>query len=206
MKSHQFLIIIVVLFSIVLMSGCCSFSGSAHPEPVTTSSTTPTPKPTSSATPAPAGFAKSNPASIGDTVHYTDTYGGSDYEAELTITEVVRGAPATKMMQDANMFNGVPSDDNMEWFLLKVTFHLISYVKDTEFYVSTNDFNTISNNEKLSGFIGAIEPSPEFSGSIYGGATKTGWVAMGAYKDDPRPYIIYKKGYGSDGGVWFRAS
>jgi hypothetical protein len=201
-------VIIVLMVVLVIGAACCaafSFQNAAISNGDNYAGSTYSPTQIySTSQPVTVGSNKANAAAINEPVHLTGYLYGTKYEADMTITDVVRGETAYNMMQESNMFNGKPADPNMEWFLFKVRFHLSKFATDSTFSITgDDDFHIISNSERLSGFFVTMPPSPVFSGQIYEGATKEGWVAMGAYKNDPTPYIVYEQGSGSN-GIWFK--
>lgn len=98
------------------------------------------------------------------------------------IDEVVRGADAAKMVQDANQFNNPPAD-GMEYVCIKITLKYLGDGQSDSIYstvLANNEFRLIGSQNVLYDVPTVVEPAPQFSdmdaNSIYAGGIISGWI------------------------------
>jgi len=192
---------LLIIFFVVICSGCvCCGLSNFGSQPVGNNNGQSS---AASPTPIPKGFSQNNPAGIGDTIHFTSYRGFTPYEAEITITDVLRGEPAFTFLNANQIITQDVADPNLELLLCKFKFHLIKW-GDTGTFDTWDSFQCISNKELIAPFKPDQKPQPQFEGSIYEGATKEGWITLACYKDDPSPLIVYEKDSNPNGGIWFK--
>ncbi|GEK89182.1 hypothetical protein SAMN04488100_10928 [Alkalibacterium putridalgicola] len=84
---------------------------------------------------------RSNPIPLGQSVVYTETYYGDDFETEyeavyeMTITDVIRGEEAFTILQEENQFNE-PAPEGMEWAIITIKGMLHEGDEDVPYSVS----------------------------------------------------------------------
>jgi len=148
-------------------------------------------------------YSRTNPAPINTPQSINISNYLEEYTATVTVLEVIGGDNAWKKIQDANMFNGAPSDGK-KYVLVKVQ-AIISAVKDDK-AVDLNNylFKTFSSsNVEYSDWISVVEPSPQFSGQVYSGGVLEGYITFEVGKDDISPKIVFGQNYDGTGGIWF---
>jgi hypothetical protein len=174
----------------------------ATPLPTDTPTTTPLPTDTPTVTPLPIGARRDNPVPLGQTATITK-YNGAGI-CNLAITQVVRGIEAEQMMLQANMFNGVPEDDNLEWMLV----YLLGDCPQTPetgmaLSMGIGDVQIVANNRSVPQPLGPVPPTPNIGGIYYAGADVAGWTPFFVEKSDPSPLLLIKDNFLESDGVWF---
>ena len=121
------------------------------------------------------------------------------YKAEITVTQVIRGEKALKMIKKANAYNSEPKSGR-EYMLVKIKVKALKSKKDKAVSLGRYDFDFVSqkgqkyNNRS---FISGL--SPELS-DIYAGATTTGYIYQEIDKgDNPSIAFLSRQDY----GIWF---
>lgn len=147
---------------------------------------------------------RSNPAKLNQTVTYqTLNFEGKDFTLKITMTDLIRGHEAWRLMEDADPFNPLPPDE-MELILAKFKVDVIdATVVDTQYGLWDFDFTLVSTDGKDYNYYTAKSPEPQLESKLYKGASNEGWVVFGVNKDDPNPLIVFSKNYDGTGGKWF---
>jgi hypothetical protein len=150
----------------------------------------------------PIGASRSNPVPLGQiaTITKYDSAGICD----LAVTRVVRGAQAERMMLEANMFNGVPEDDNLEWILVYFE-GSCPQAPENGLGISMDmmDIQVVANKRSVPQPIGGIPPEPTINGLYYAGAEVEGWAAFFVEQSEPIPLLLIKDNFLDNKGVWF---
>lgn len=121
--------------------------------------------------PTDLGEERGSPAPLGQTVTTEDW--------EVTVLEVVRGADAWSMVQEANRFNDPPLE-GMEYIAVRIRARYISTVDeaapvdDLFYFKSTGDAGVLYD------LPGVIEPSPALDARLFPGGQYEGWVILQA--------------------------
>ncbi|MEL4106624.1 stalk domain-containing protein [Oscillospiraceae bacterium WX1] len=151
------------------------------------------------AVPGTTTYNRTNPAPIGTEQTITTSSG---YTVSVKINNIVRGSQAWQLIQQANMFNGAPSE-GYEYIVVNATVSAKTSTKDTAYVVSYYDFDSFSksNTEYTSSFV--VPPDPILSGDIYPGGSFTGNFVVMVKTDDPQPKTAYCRSYDGSGGLWF---
>ena len=119
-------------------------------------------------TPTQLGVAWDSPALLGETVVTPDW--------EITVTEVVRGDDAWKMIQEANQFNDPPGD-GMEYALARVRVRF-GATKERADYIDGWAFRGAGAAGVIYDLPSVVEPEPQLSAALYPGGIQEGWVAL----------------------------
>ncbi|ODA40474.1 HtrA protease/chaperone protein [Desulfosporosinus sp. BG] len=129
----------------------------------------------------------------------------SNYSAEVTVEQVIRGAQALTMVKNANESNTLPKS-GYEYLLAKINFKLLDIGGGKSLYVfGESDFNLVSQNGLVYNQTGEVEPDPQLDARLYKGASNEGWVVFLVKPDDTKPKISYGVNYDGTGGIWFKA-
>ncbi len=164
---------------------------------------TPTPAPTQN---PEVGFSRSNPAPIGTTVDLSYQYFSKTYYFRITVTQVVRGSQAWSMLQEANMYNS-PANAGFEYVLAKIRFeYYLGPTPDTQYSLSTIDFDAISKSGVTYNPCFAVQPEPSLTTSLYPGASHEGWATFQVFIEDSGPLLAFGRALDGTGGVWFSLS
>lgn len=147
-------------------------------------------------------YSRSNPAPVGtaQTINI-ESYSG-DYSTTITVTEVIRGADAWTMIQEANRYNSEPTSGT-EYIVVKVKADLISAENDRSVSFSEYSFDCFNAQGTEYQNVSVVDPSPEFSGSIYAGGSMEGYIVVSVDETDTAPRIVYGANYDGTGGIWF---
>lgn len=139
---------------------------------------------------------RSNPAPIGESITYTETYYGDDFENEyeaefeLKITDVVRGEEAFNILKAENEFNE-SAPEGMEWAIVSlegvlhsgnedVPYSVVpffSVVDSTGSEVPQDDYGTLNGNE-----YGHVD--------LFPGGTVSGRITKYMPVDDPSLLVL----------------
>lgn len=166
---------------------------------------TPTPTPKATTTPIPINNSRKNPASVGETLYITTFSMGGKFQANITMTEFIRGDEAWPPIYEANMFNDKP-ENGYEYILAKFRFNVI-YAEDEEiqYYLSQFDFKVVSEDGKdYSIDSSCIAPEPEITAKLYVGASHEGYVGFLIKTTDLKPVIVFQKSTDGKSGIWFK--
>ena len=219
----QRLIALFVLF--VLLSACApsqaaiqtaiaqtqsaytSTPNSANILAATPSLVTLTPPPTDIPTvsPIPEIGSKDSPIPFGQKGTLTDSLSGGTFD--LQVQEVMRGAKAIYLIQQASTKNQNPPQ-GMEYILIRVTITLDSgnlNLSDYDFIVDSNGNFSDSFSSPVC-CMSAVGYKILYAGLSTLGASTDGWIARMVFINDPKPVLIYRTGNDSSNGVYFSLS
>lgn len=144
------------------------------------------------------------PALVGEKV----TFDLDNYYAEgtlqLTMTDIVSGSEALNMVLSANMFNEGPRS-GYEYVAVKFT---MKYVKDNSGEDSPIEFHTYhfecaESDYSVYDSASVVEPEPEFSATLYEGASSSGWVVF-EVKPNETTYALFNPSYTYKDAIWFK--
>lgn len=120
---------------------------------------------------------RENPAPIGKTVYY-DGYiknllskDTNTLSLRLTVTDVVRGEEALKIVENASKYNDLP-EDGEEYVLVKVKIKLVKLTDDKKYTVSIYDFDFTTKDGAVLGRTSVSGLKPELSDLYEGGLTE----------------------------------
>jgi hypothetical protein len=132
------------------------------------------PDPSIAMTDTQIGLSRDMPAKLDDTMVINPVV--------FRIDEVVRGADAASMVEDANQFNEPPAE-GMEYVCIKITLKYLGDGQPDSTYstvLAGNEFRLIGSQNILYDVPMAVEPSPQFSdmnaNSVYAGGIISGWI------------------------------
>ncbi|CQR51494.1 hypothetical protein [Paenibacillus riograndensis] len=151
---------------------------------------------------------RTKPAAIGSTQSFTVDSALKKYTGQVSITQIIRGDEAWKMISEANSLNS-PAKDGYEYILAKANVKIISNKKSTDAAVDVwnGDFKLVSSSGTDYDYLMSIVlPEPNIDAKVYAGSSKEGWVAFQVKKDDPSPVISFARKYDGSGGVWFKTN
>ncbi|SHE89321.1 protein of unknown function [Caldanaerobius fijiensis DSM 17918] len=148
------------------------------------------------------GYSINNPASINTPLIIDYDFLLDKYKAKVTVTDIIRGEEAWKMVENANMFNEPPKD-GYEYLLAKIKFELID--AQNAYDLSQASFKLVSEKGKVYDTPLIVAPDPSIDTSLYKGASHEGWVAFQVEKTDLHPVITFGRKYDGSGGIWFKA-
>lgn len=146
------------------------------------------------------GKTRNNAAKINQTVSIThDDWLYGKQKFDLTLTEVVEGTEAWKMIYDANYFNEEP-DAGKKYVLAKFKINVLSLEKEP-MDIHHSLFDAVSKTGvKYSEFISIVTPDANLSTELYSGATHEGWTYFLVDENDS-PKVVFQSGYESES--WF---
>jgi hypothetical protein len=175
--------------------------------PAHTPTATVTPTVRTAATPTPAavpGQSRSHPASIGTSLTFqgTELLLG-DYEARITLIEVVRGEEAWRRIREANQFNGPPRA-GFEYILAKVKFEYLQGAADRQYDLNRVKFTAVSKDGKDYETVIVVEPEPKLQANLYPGASHEGWAAFQVEQIDAMPLLTFGRDFRGSSGVWWQ--
>jgi hypothetical protein len=149
------------------------------------------------------GSSRSNPAPLGTTVEIVTENIFEKIKTRIIIREVIRGASAWQLIQEANMFNDAPPS-GFEYVLARIKFDLID-IGDTDaaYNLSQYDFKAVSSSGKEYNSPSMVTPDPQLSTNLYKGSSHEGWAAFMVAIDDSAPVITFGRDYQGRGGAWF---
>ncbi|MFN0072736.1 MAG: DUF4352 domain-containing protein [Chloroflexota bacterium] len=119
---------------------------------------------------------------------------------EVSIDEVLRDA--WPLVREANRFNRAPND-SFSYFGVKVTMRYFTGPSDDAFQVSSTDFKLVGADRTLRQTAAIFEPEPRLSGSIYPGATVSGYLIYEIRKDEQAQVLLFETNFNGERGVWF---
>jgi hypothetical protein len=135
-------------------------------------------------------ISKDTPVYLGETAHFLLTKSG--FDVEMTLKDITYGKKANKLVEDANMFNDVPGDD--QEYIVATFFIQVSGGTDS-LSINEFDFDFVSRSGavyKNSPLISGLESEAE----LYSGAYDEIQIPWLIDSGDI-PYALYA------GGVWF---
>jgi hypothetical protein len=119
---------------------------------------------------------------------------------EISIDQVL--PDAWPLVQKANRFNRAP-DDSFRYLGAKVTMRYFTGPSDDAFQVSDTDFKLIGDDKMLRQTVSIIPPEPRLSGSIYPGATVSGYLIYEVPKNETSQVLLFETNFNGERGVWF---
>jgi hypothetical protein len=119
---------------------------------------------------------------------------------EISIDQVL--PDAWSLVQKANRFNRAP-DDSFRYLAAKVTMRYFTGPSDDAFQVSGTDFKLVGDDKLLRQTAAIIEPEPRLYGSIYPGATVTGYLVYEVPKNETDQTLLFETNFNGERGVWF---
>lgn len=146
-----------------------------------------------------------NPVSLN--VQQTIVVNNSDanYTANVTVEQIIRGAQALAMMNNASESNDPPKS-GYEYLLAKVKFKLLDIDGGKSLSVVGGwDFILVSQEGKVYHQVMEVEPDPQLDATLYKGASNEGWAVFLVKPDDLKPMIAYSVNHDGTGGIWFKA-
>ncbi|MNW41414.1 hypothetical protein D3C74_185510 [compost metagenome] len=145
-----------------------------------------------------------NPAEIGTTLPFAVKNILDEYSGNVSISQVIRGDEAWRMIHEANMFNNEPAD-GYEYMLVKAKVAITKNTKsDAAVDLWGGDFTLVSATGTAYDTQAVVTPDPKLDASIYVGSSNEGWVAFQVKKSDQSPLIVFERKYDGSGGVWFK--
>ncbi len=151
------------------------------------------------AKPGASGYSRTNPAPIGTTQTVRIDNYSEKYTAAVTVTEVIRGEKAWKMIKEANSFNDAP-EDGMEYVLMRASVTVSDVADDAKISLYSGSFDFYSSDYSKYSSVWVIEPNPGFDGEAYSGGTIEGYVCGQVKIGDATPSVYF--GTNKD-GAWF---
>lgn len=155
--------------------------------------------------PAPISTSLANPISlnVAQTVVVNDS--DTNYKADVTVEQIIRGTQAWTMIKNANALNDSPKS-GYEYLLAEINFKLLDIDGGKSLHVvGESDFNLVSQDGRVYAPAGEVEPDPPLDTTLYKGASNEGWVVFLVKTDDTKPMISYNVNYDGTGGIWFKA-
>lgn len=122
------------------------------------------------------------PAALGEAV--------STQDWEVSVVEVVRGDPATELVQQANQFNNPPSEGK-EFLAVRVRVRHIG-TEDRSQALDTTAFGAIGLAGTLYDPPGVVPPAPVMSASFFPGGVYEGWIVIESRKDEAGMALIFQ--------------
>lgn len=183
MKFKNSLIIILMALLMLMAVGCID-SGEIQEVKTTTNPSVEAASSVEEALPVKGSY--KNPATLGETV--VITFGGNVYE--VSVSDLIRGAQANKIIISENMFNSEPPS-GYEYLLTKVK---VAYADgDGSASIGSYDFTAFSEGvECESGFVVLPDNYKELStGDVMPGGVKDGWIVH-TVPQDKEVLIAYK--------------
>jgi hypothetical protein len=119
---------------------------------------------------------------------------------EVSIDQVL--PDAWPLVQKANRFNRAP-DDSFRYLAAKLTMRYFTGPSDDAFQVSGTDFKLVGEDRRLRQTASIIEPEPRLFGSIFPGATVTGYVVYEVPKNETNQILLFETNFNGERGVWF---
>lgn len=147
-------------------------------------------------------YSRTNPAPFGVPQQVTIKKSWGTYTATVEVTQAWRGQVAWKFINEANRFNAAPTDSR-EYILAAVKVTVDSISDDRAISMSKYDFTAFDSNNAEYDRVATVDPSPQFDGKAYEGATVEGFLSFVVDTDDPAPKIVYGADLHGTGGIWF---
>lgn len=130
----------------------------------------------------------------------------NNYNATVTVTEIIRGEKAWEMIKEKNRFNS-EAREGREYILAKVKVKINSADEGKSVSMSQVAFTAFSaDNSEYSDSVSVVTPEPTIRGDMYAGAEKDGYLAFEVKKDDSAPKFVFGAKYNGTGGIWFKLS
>jgi PBP1b-binding outer membrane lipoprotein LpoB len=143
---------------------------------------------------------RKNPAPLNTTVTYDGINTLFDrYKAEITFTEVIRGADAWNMVKSGNEFNDV-APEGKEYLIIKVRVKALESVNDEKIDINNASFELVSKDGVKYddfAFVSGVEPQLK---EMYAGAEQEGYIVF-TVKTDDEPTVVFLDR--NNGGIWF---
>jgi len=155
--------------------------------------------------PTSTGYSYSNPAPMATMQTLTKKDLLQTYSVDTKITQVIRGAEAWTMVQNANMFNS-PAPEGYEYLLTKI-YLKVNDINDGEQYnLSDYNYTLVSSDGKDYEHSMEVAPEPLLSANLYKGASNEGWAIFTVKTTDLNPKIAFGRDYNGSGGLWFKVN
>lgn len=155
------------------------------------------------------GRSRQSPIAKGMPLTVTISDSIKEQEFRIAVLDVVRGAPASAMIREANIFNSDPKP-RYEHLLVKLK---VDYVKgtwkrgnltqDISEKFSSADFSLVSSAGKVYPVAVIIPPEPQLGQAIFPGASDEGWIAFEVAADDLNPVLAFRLTLDGKSGAWF---
>ena len=146
------------------------------------------------------GKSRSNAAGIGQKVVIIseDLLDGTQ-TIELTLTNVIEGQEAERMIKEANMFNRAPQAGH-QYVLAKFKAKALD-LENEPMEIYDAQFEAVSKSGvAYDDFFSVVTPKPDLQTDLYEGGEHDGWVAF-EVEDGDSPKVVFLKGW--DGETWF---
>lgn len=170
--------------------------------PASESTVAPSAEPISTPTGEPSDHklgTRSAPNKINKEVSLVFT-GVDDYAFNLTLTQIIRGDEAWKIVKEGNPNNKI-APNNQEYLLAKFKIKISKTDNDTPVNISSHDFSLVATSGRAySDFVSVSGLKPEFT-KLYVGASGEGFASFLVDKSDISPAIVLMSE--TSGGVWF---
>ena len=157
----------------------------------------PTVPPTPTIPPTPSAGTRKNPAKIGDSL----TFEYSDASYAITVTKTIAGAEAWKRIKAANMFND-PAKEGYEYVLFYAVAQIVNGPADESIGIGESLVKMVDETGQIWSLGGVVDPSPEFGGKGFVGATIQGWSSI-IRTVGAKVYLVFGMDFDGKGGVWF---
>jgi len=129
----------------------------------------------------------------------------TEFTADVTVKQIIRGARAWTMMKNADESNDPPRA-GYEYLLAKINFKLVDVDGGKSIdVIGKSDYNLVSQYGKVYKQAVEVEPDPQLDTTLYKGASNEGWAVFLVELDDTKPMISYGVDYNGTGGIWFKA-
>lgn len=150
---------------------------------------------------------RTKPAAIGSTLPFKVDSALEKYTGQVSITQIIRGDEAWKLITAANTFNR-PAKDGYEYLLAKASVQITANNKnaDAAIDIYSGSFTLVSSSGTDYDRFTVVTPDPSIDAKIYAGSSNEGWVAFLVKKDDLSPVISFARKYDGSGGVWFKTN
>ena len=143
-------------------------------------------------------------------IEFGEQYLGSEqYDAKITVLEVVRGEKAWEMMKQASASNAVPKA-GFEYLLARVRFEFAARtsLSHFEYDVEPGQFTaTERDGREIEGASIETQPDPALKGKLKSGESVEGWIAFVVPRRTSQPLMVFREDVGdvshSGGGTWF---
>lgn len=148
-------------------------------------------------------YNRQNPAPLNTAQTVTVSNYLNTYTATASVSEVIRGAEAWKLIKESNPFNP-GAEDGKEYVVAKVKVTIDSVKGDKAIHLYNSSFTAFSaaNVEYNSVWLNAGSV-PSFSADVYEGGTLEGYVVFLVDQSDNAPKICFGTEYDGSGGIWF---
>lgn len=154
------------------------------------------------AKPGVNNYSRTNPAPIGTTQSIRISNYFEEYNASVTVKEVIRGDAAWKKVQAENMFNSKPKD-GYEYVLVKVSVSVSDIKDDKSVTLSFADFDFYATDFSNYSEYAFVSLNDDFYGTAFSGGTVEGYICRPVKIGDATPSVVFGADYNGVGGIWF---